>query len=189
MWRTRPTRVIAAAHESWLVRLKSERDTSYVTLVIIGTVPSSSLLFVFVSFFSRLTPTTRTYENAKRVSLFVGTNFDFVCFSANRRAATVKNLEGLAPRSLHLCSQLCQYFRSSVYNVQDSLQSHELILAGPQNGVRGRQKKKVWISIFMCFKTRAIHIEAVEDLSTGAFLAAFRFKIYLKERDVQSGMK
>ncbi|XP_025405600.1 uncharacterized protein LOC112679882 [Sipha flava] len=49
--------------------------------------------------------------------------------------------------------------------------------AGPliiRSGIRGRPGKKAWIAIFVCFSTRAVHIEAVEDLTTNAFLAAFR---------------
>lgn len=49
--------------------------------------------------------------------------------------------------------------------------------AGPlviRSGVRGRPGKKAWIAVFVCFSTRAVHIEAVEDLTTGTFIAAFR---------------
>lgn len=49
--------------------------------------------------------------------------------------------------------------------------------AGPltiSSGVRGRPGKKAWIAIFVCFSTRAVHIEAVEDLTANTFLAAFR---------------
>lgn len=49
--------------------------------------------------------------------------------------------------------------------------------AGPliiRSGIRGRPGKKAWIAIFVCFSTRAVHIEAVEDLTTSAFLAAFK---------------
>lgn len=49
--------------------------------------------------------------------------------------------------------------------------------AGPliiRSGVRGRVGKKAWISIFVCFSTRAVHIEPVEDLTSKAFIAALR---------------
>lgn len=49
--------------------------------------------------------------------------------------------------------------------------------AGPliiRSGIRGRSGKKAWIAIFVCFVTRAIHIEAVEDLTSSAFIAALR---------------
>ncbi|XP_063993417.1 uncharacterized protein LOC135171057 [Diachasmimorpha longicaudata] len=37
---------------------------------------------------------------------------------------------------------------------------------------RNRGKVKVWIAIFVCFTTKAVHIEVVDDLSTDEFLAA-----------------
>jgi hypothetical protein len=49
--------------------------------------------------------------------------------------------------------------------------------AGPliiRSGIRGRPGKKAWIAIFVCFVTRAIHIEVVEDLTSSAFIAALR---------------
>lgn len=49
--------------------------------------------------------------------------------------------------------------------------------AGPlsiRSGIRGRPSKKAWIAIFVCFSIKAIHIEAVEDMTSAAFLAALR---------------
>lgn len=40
--------------------------------------------------------------------------------------------------------------------------------------VRKRGPTKVYVAIFVCFATRAVHIELVSDLSTPAFLAALR---------------
>ncbi|XP_076302125.1 uncharacterized protein LOC143220345, partial [Lasioglossum baleicum] len=39
---------------------------------------------------------------------------------------------------------------------------------------RGHKATKGYVAIFVCFSTRAVHIEAVSDYSTPAFLAAFR---------------
>ncbi|XP_070515395.1 uncharacterized protein [Cardiocondyla obscurior] len=39
---------------------------------------------------------------------------------------------------------------------------------------RGQKSHKGFIAIFVCFATRAIHLEAVSDYTTEAFLAAFR---------------
>jgi hypothetical protein len=39
---------------------------------------------------------------------------------------------------------------------------------------RGAKTQKSYICLFVCFTTRAVHIEAVSDLSTDAFLAALR---------------
>ncbi|XP_058464558.1 uncharacterized protein LOC131438498 [Malaya genurostris] len=40
--------------------------------------------------------------------------------------------------------------------------------------IRNRGPTKAYVSIFVCFSTRAVHIELVSDLSTPAFLAALR---------------
>ncbi|XP_049301263.1 uncharacterized protein LOC125774934 [Anopheles funestus] len=40
--------------------------------------------------------------------------------------------------------------------------------------VRNRSPTKAYIAIFVCFSTRALHIELVSDLTTAAFLAALR---------------
>jgi len=55
--------------------------------------------------------------------------------------------------------------------------------AGPltiRSGVRGRANLKAWIALFICFTTKAIHIEVVEDLTSNSFIATLRrFKSYL----------
>ncbi|XP_015377908.1 PREDICTED: uncharacterized protein LOC107172143 [Diuraphis noxia] len=43
-----------------------------------------------------------------------------------------------------------------------------------RSGFRGRPGKKAWITIFVCFSTKAVHIEAVEDLTSSAFIAILR---------------
>lgn len=49
--------------------------------------------------------------------------------------------------------------------------------AGPiiiRSGVRRVTGIKAWIALFVCFSTRAVHLEVVEDLSSKAFVAALR---------------
>jgi len=45
---------------------------------------------------------------------------------------------------------------------------------GPLHIVVDNKEKKVWVALFACMVTRAIHLEAVEDLSAASFLNAMR---------------
>ncbi|XP_060869420.1 uncharacterized protein LOC132944179 [Metopolophium dirhodum] len=50
--------------------------------------------------------------------------------------------------------------------------------AGPiyiRSGLRRVAAKKAWIAIFVCFSTKAIHLELADDLSSKSFMATFRY--------------
>ena len=49
-----------------------------------------------------------------------------------------------------------------------------LDFAGPFTLKLGHTRRPVWICVFVCFTTRACHIELVADLTTAAFVACFR---------------
>lgn len=42
------------------------------------------------------------------------------------------------------------------------------------NRGRGRKTNKSYVSLFVCFATKAMHIEVVSDLSSASFIAALR---------------
>jgi len=49
--------------------------------------------------------------------------------------------------------------------------------AGPfivRSGIRRVTGKKAWICVFICFATRAVHLEIVEDMTSEAFMACLR---------------
>ena len=46
--------------------------------------------------------------------------------------------------------------------------------SGPHHVKEGRSRKKVWIALFTCMVTRAVHLEAVPDLTSETFLQALQ---------------
>ncbi|XP_062538337.1 uncharacterized protein LOC134206623 [Armigeres subalbatus] len=54
-----------------------------------------------------------------------------------------------------------------------------------KSAVRTRGPTKVYVAIFVCFSTKAVHIELVSDLSTPAFLAALRRLVARRGRIVE----
>ncbi|UYV82438.1 hypothetical protein LAZ67_21002170, partial [Cordylochernes scorpioides] len=86
----------------------------------------------------------------------------FQCFKVNARPNT--QLMGELP------SSRTTYIRSFARTGVD--------LAGPiltkPRLPRSRVKLKSYIALFVCFATKAIHLELVSDLSTGSFIAALR---------------
>lgn len=50
------------------------------------------------------------------------------------------------------------------------------------SNVRGCKMQKAYIAIFVCMATKAIHLEAVTDLTADAFIAAFRRFVAFNEK-------
>jgi hypothetical protein len=61
--------------------------------------------------------------------------------------------------------------------------------AGPflarERGGRGKKSFKIYIAIFVCFATRAVHLEVVTDLTTQAFLGALKRFISRRGRPLE----
>ncbi|XP_055604816.1 uncharacterized protein LOC129753047 [Uranotaenia lowii] len=94
----------------------------------------------------------------------------------------------LAPRVYHQCHRC---FRSKPKMIEQSVADLPTSRVAPRrpfavcgvdycgpvyikSPVRNRGPTKAYIAIFVCFTTRAVHIELVSDLSTSAFIAALR---------------
>ena len=48
---------------------------------------------------------------------------------------------------------------------------------GPVNvslGIRGRRLLKMYIAVFVCFTSKAVHLELVSNLSTDSFLLSYK---------------
>ncbi|UYV75423.1 hypothetical protein LAZ67_13000216 [Cordylochernes scorpioides] len=90
---------------------------------------------------------------------------------------------------LQRCVICCRYNRTTQHQVMSDLPKERLTpgkpftvsgvdYAGPiqlkLSGGRGRKVGKGYICLFVCFVTRAVHMELVTDASTPTFLAAFK---------------
>lgn len=95
----------------------------------------------------------------------------------------------IARRTVHECKTCFRNNPKTLSQIMGQLPSDRVIpkrpffvtgidFAGPittlLNRGRGRKTTKSYISLFVCFATKAIHLEAVSDLTSSAFLAALR---------------
>ncbi|XP_055708913.1 uncharacterized protein LOC129805179 [Phlebotomus papatasi] len=77
----------------------------------------------------------------------------------------------------HLQRQLMGQLPEHRTTLDRPFSSTSVDFAGPlqlRPGRRGGAITKVWVAIFVCHSTKAIHIELVSNLSTEAFVASFR---------------
>ncbi|XP_076389322.1 uncharacterized protein LOC143264752 [Megachile rotundata] len=109
--------------------------------------------------------------------------------NAVRRKFWIPHGKGLIRQTIHECVT-CRRAKTKVVNYpMGDLPKNRITHSRPfcHTGVdfcgplfikekihRNRGKIKVYLSIFVCFSTRAVHIEIVSDLTTDAFLAALR---------------
>ncbi|CAK9814704.1 hypothetical protein ANTQUA_LOCUS8181, partial [Anthophora quadrimaculata] len=109
--------------------------------------------------------------------------------NAVRRAYWIPQGRGLVRKTIHECI-ICRRAKPTAVNyLMGDLPTSRVTQSRPflQCGVdfcgpifikekmrRNRGKIKVYLAIFVCFATRAVHIEVVSDLTTDAFLAALR---------------
>ncbi|XP_059217542.1 uncharacterized protein LOC131994720 [Stomoxys calcitrans] len=95
----------------------------------------------------------------------------------------------LAKRVIHNCMRCFRYSAKTVQQVMGNLPRVRLTMtrpfkhsgvdyAGPipirNSNLRSSSVSKGYICLFICMVTKAVHLEAVSDLTTNAFLAAFR---------------
>lgn len=71
----------------------------------------------------------------------------------------------------HLPGNRVNTVEKPIFNTAVDYTGH--ILVKMSNG-RGVKTQKAYIAIFVCMSTKAIHIEAVSDMTADAFIAAFR---------------
>lgn len=91
--------------------------------------------------------------------------------------------------TIHKCVTCFRYTATSSQQLMGDLPEPRVTMARPfkNSGVdfagpltikfsvgRGSRTTKAYVALFICFSTKAIHLDAVSDLSTSAFLAAFR---------------
>lgn len=80
-------------------------------------------------------------------------------------------------RTLPGCSLLCQLIESLKAN-------HFKIQAATSWGHLPRTQEKMYVALYTCLTTRAVHLEVVENLTTGAFLnslyASYPEELFLK---------
>ncbi len=92
--------------------------------------------------------------------------------NVTRACVTCKKVEAQAAK------QMMGQLPSSRVTPSPPFSNVGIDFAGPVQVKLGRIRKpvlvKAFVAVFVCMSTRAIHLEAVSDLSTDAFLAAFK---------------
>ncbi|XP_050339915.1 uncharacterized protein LOC126766119 [Bactrocera neohumeralis] len=100
----------------------------------------------------------------------------------------IVNARDLTRRIVRLCIHCVRYKPKLLQHMMGNLPVERLTptrpfsrcgvdFCGPVNiylRVRGKIPYKAYIAIFVCFATKAVHIEVVSDLSTDAFLASLK---------------
>ncbi|XP_037955049.1 uncharacterized protein LOC119684956 [Teleopsis dalmanni] len=106
-----------------------------------------------------------------------------------RRQYWIINARNIIKRYVRSCVRCIRYRRETATQLMGNLPENRVSISKPfeHAGIyyagpvqmrvskgRGQKSYKGYIAVFICMATKAIHLEAVSDLSTDAFLAALR---------------
>lgn len=106
-----------------------------------------------------------------------------------RQRFWIINVRKIARRVVRKCLRCFRHNSKPLVQLMGELPTHRVIrnaspfvhsgmdFAGPiavHYKIRGKRPYKVYLAIFVCFQTKACHIEVVTDLSTDSFIAALK---------------
>ncbi|XP_075150859.1 uncharacterized protein LOC142224967 [Haematobia irritans] len=80
----------------------------------------------------------------------------------------------LAKRIIHKCMTCFRYMTRTSKQIMDSGVDYAGLISIKMSSLRSAVVSKGYICLFVCMVTKAIHLEVVSNLTTSAFLAAFK---------------
>uniref|UniRef100_A0A0K8VHT8 Integrase catalytic domain-containing protein n=1 Tax=Bactrocera latifrons TaxID=174628 RepID=A0A0K8VHT8_BACLA len=125
-------------------------------------------------------------ENIHKITLHGGNK---LMESMIRRNYWIVGLKNSIKKTIRTCSRCVRYRKEVAKQLMGNLKEFRLSMSIPFTHVgidyagpihmkcskgRGQKTFKGYIAVFVCMATKAIHVEAVSDLTTEAFLAALK---------------